>query len=73
VEVLLNKGLDMSNQVNTELLERAGEVATYFEGKQLDYRIQKAKEDNDLEELARLVAQGEAEMSRQEFYDNDIF
>lgn len=56
----------MSNQVNTELLERAAEVITYFEGTDLDLAVQRAIDNNELEILAYLVQEAEAEIFRQD-------
>jgi hypothetical protein len=62
----------MSNQSNTSLEERAAEVMAYFEGTDLELAISNAMHDDDLDVLAYLVHQGEAEISQQEFFNNDM-
>lgn len=63
----------MSNQINTELYERAADVITYFEGTLVQDAIEKAMADGDLERLLYIVTESEAEIAQQEFYDNDIY
>lgn len=62
----------MSNQINTELLERASDVIDYFEGKVLAEVIEKDLDTNDLGALVAHVAIGEAQMAQQEFEASDI-
>lgn len=62
----------MSNQVNTQLLERAHEAAEYVLGTVREGEIYRAIEDSDLKELERLVSEVEAQMSQEHFYANDI-
>lgn len=61
----------MSTQVNTELYERAAEMIDYFQDKLPAQLIEKALKNNDLDALRLHVAQAEAEVSRQEFYEQD--
>lgn len=61
----------MSDLINSDLLERAGEVKTYFEDTILEDAIDNAIERNELEVLQHLVVEAEAEMSRQDFYNTD--
>jgi hypothetical protein len=62
----------MSNSSNQRLTERAQEVCTYFEGTDLETAIKNNLEKGDLDVVWHLVLGGEAEMSQQEFYNNDI-
>lgn len=63
----------MSDTINTNLLERASEVMTYFEGTQVDYAVERAIELNDLDRVRYLVVSAEAEMSREEYYASDSY
>jgi hypothetical protein len=63
----------MSNQTNELLLERASDMIDYFEGKQPAQRIEKDIDNNDLDQLLIDVSEAEAEASRQEFNNNDIY
>lgn len=62
----------MSNQINDQLIERAAEVMAYFEGTDLELAIANNLDKGDLELVEALVSNAEAEISRQEFYNNDI-
>lgn len=62
----------MSNQTNQNLVERAADVMAYFEGTDLELAISNALHEDDLDIVSYLVTQGEAEISRQEFFNNDI-
>lgn len=63
----------MSNHVNDQLLERATQMKGEWEGTDLELAIDKAIADNDLERLEYLVTNAEAEISRQEFNNYDIY
>jgi hypothetical protein len=63
----------VSNQVNTDLFERAAEMIDEFEGKLPAQLIEQDLERNDLISLYNHVNQAEAEMSRQEFETNDCY
>lgn len=56
----------MSNQVNTDLMERAAEVKTYYESTVLEDAIDNCIKQNDLEMLEYLVSGGEEEIARQD-------
>lgn len=60
----------MSNNVNTQLFERAAEMIDYWTGTLHDRLIQRALDSNDLEALDYHVRNAEAEMRLQE--DNPI-
>jgi hypothetical protein len=62
----------MSNNTNTDLIERASEVCTYFEGTDLETAIHNNIERGDLETVWHLVREAEAEMARQEFFNSNI-
>lgn len=57
---------------NDNLIERAAEVMAYFEGTDLETAIANNLDRNDLEMVANLVTEAEAEISRQEFHNNNI-
>lgn len=61
----------MSDSVNSDLMERAIDVQAYFEGTDLELAIANNIERQDLDMVKYLVEQGEAEISRQEFHNND--
>jgi hypothetical protein len=61
------------NSTNERLFERAYQVKSYFEGTDLELAINKAIEDNDLERLEYMVKEAEAEISRQEFHNNETY
>lgn len=63
----------MSTDANVQLLERASEMVTYFEGKLPAKLIEKALEENDLEQLHKYVIEAEATASRQEFESTDAY
>lgn len=56
----------MSNQVNTNLLEKANEMCEYWTGTMHERVIQRDIEANDLEALQYHVAEAEREMRLQE-------
>lgn len=62
----------MSNQSNTELLERAGEMMEYWTGTLHEKLIQKAIDDNDLEALAEHVALAEGECAQAVMHGYDV-
>ena len=62
----------MSNEINTQLLERAGYVKTQYKGTDLELAIDKAIEDNDLDKLEFMVSDAEAELSREEFFRSEV-
>lgn len=69
----LNKGKYMSHQTNTELFERAyALIEGPYVGTFVAKAIGRAVEDNDLEELQRLVVKYEAEESVEHFHGKDI-
>lgn len=57
----------MSQETNIQLLERASEVITYFEGKQPAFVIERDLAREDLESLHVHVMEGEAIMAQEEF------
>lgn len=61
----------MSTEANTQLLERAKEVCTYFEGTAREDVILRAIEDGNLGKLMIEVKQGEDEIMRQEYQNDD--
>jgi len=63
----------MSNQVNTELLERAADMVGYFESKLPATLIQQALDSGDLEQVHYYVAQAEAMAAEQEMHGYDVF
>lgn len=63
----------MSETNNTLLYERAAEAIDYFEEKLPAQLIEQALDSQDLERLAEVVTQAEAEISRQEVYANDCY
>jgi hypothetical protein len=64
----------MSNQVNQELLERAIELLEEITNhpSRLDVALSIALEENDLEEVSRLVSLIEGELARDEFYHRNV-
>lgn len=68
-----NIGGKMSQEDNTELLERASEMCGEYEGTDVELAIKKAMEDNDLRRLEYLVSNAEAETARQDFEANDAY
>jgi hypothetical protein len=62
----------MSDQRTTELIERAGYVREQYLGTYLPEAIDNLIAENDLEKLEFLIKDAEAELSRNEFYNNDI-
>lgn len=63
----------MSNQVNTELLERAAAMCDYFENKQPAFIIERDLAREDLDALYKHVCEAEALASQEEFESNDAF
>ena len=63
------RGKEMSNNVNTELLERAADMIDYWAGTLHERILTRDIDSNDLEALAYHVAQSEAEMRLQEDYN----
>lgn len=65
----------MSTEANTiwyeSWYERAAECIHYFEGKLPAELIQKALDEDNMEDLQKFVMEAEAEWSRQEFYGHD--
>lgn len=62
----------MSNNINTELLERASDMIDYWEGTLHAELIEYAIDINDLELVHDYVLKAEAEASRQELYGYDV-
>jgi len=58
----------MSNQVNTDLLERVAELMEYWEGTMHAKLLQQALDSNDLEQLNYIANLAEKEMRLQEDY-----
>lgn len=56
----------MSDNINTELLERANEMMDYHAGTMWERMIQRDIEESDLESLRYHVVQAEREMAVQE-------
>jgi len=63
----------MSNQVNTELLERAADMVEYFESKLPAQLIQKALDSGDLDMVRQYVAEAEAMAAEQEMNGYEVF
>lgn len=61
----------MSNNVNTDLLERAAEMVAFWEGNKIADEVQSALDSNDLELVWQVVTSAEAEAARQEMYGYD--
>jgi hypothetical protein len=64
----------MSNQVNTNLIERANELLEELSSHPagLDKAIQAALDRGDLEELHYAVGRADAALAQEHFYNNDI-
>lgn len=62
----------MSNNVNTELLDRAAEMVDYFEGKLPATLIRNALDENDLDLVRRYVVEAEAMAAQTEMYGYDV-
>lgn len=58
----------MSNNTNSELLDRAAEMVDYWEGTLHAELIRKALDENDLEQVLKATANAEAEASMQETF-----
>jgi hypothetical protein len=63
----------MSVEVNTELLERAADMITMFEGKLIAQTLENDLGRQDFDALLAHTLEAEAMASRQEFYDNDTY
>lgn len=63
----------MSNDTNSELMERALTAIGYFEGKLPAQIIEKDLEDGDLEALLYHVKQAEAVMSQEIIEASDVY
>lgn len=61
----------MSNNINSQLFERAAECISYFEGKLPAKLIQKDLDNNDLESLFQHVKEAESVMFQLEYEDDD--
>ncbi len=61
----------MSQEINTQLLERAKEIADYYTGTVVEDAIYNAIADNNLGRLMVLVQEAENEMFRSEFINDD--
>lgn len=62
----------MSDTSNTNLLERASYVSEQYVGTYLPEAIDNLVKSNDLDALEYMVSQAEAELSREEFHNNNI-
>lgn len=62
----------MSELNNTNLFERAAELIDQNLSTYREKALVKAIDENDLDELRRLVTQYEAEDSERHFHENDI-
>ena len=62
----------MSNQVNTELLERAADMVEYFESKLPATLIQQALDSGDLDMVRKYVAEAEAMAAQTEVYGYNV-
>lgn len=62
----------MSNNVNTELLDRAADMVEYFESKLPAQLILKALDENDLDLVRRYVVEAEAMAAQTEMYGYDV-
>lgn len=63
----------MSNNNNTDLLERAAICVDYFEGKLPAILIERDLDNNDLEELAVHVKQAEDVMYTLEYNPSEVY
>lgn len=62
----------MSTQVNTDLLERAKEMADYWVGTPIQRVIDEYIKTNELDLLRKTVIEAEALASQEEFYGYDL-
>lgn len=62
----------MSDSTIESLIERVAEVKYFFEGTDLETALDNNIEANDWEKVRELVVNAEAEISRQEFHNNDM-
>lgn len=63
----------MSNNVNTQLLERVAEMIDHWEGTLVAQLLEHDIEVNDLDQLAVHVSQAEGLASQQEFNSYDVY
>ncbi len=63
----------MSNNINTELFERAAECISYFEGKLPAELIQKDLDNNDLESLFQHVKEAEQVIYQLEYNPEEVY
>lgn len=63
----------MSDLNNTILLERAHEISEQYAGTALPAVIDNLIEQNDLEKLAYVVDQADADLAREDFYGHDTY
>jgi len=70
LKALLSKGGSMSNSVNDQWLERAAEMASYFESTVRGDLLQRAIDEKDWDEITKRTIDAEAECARQDYYGN---
>lgn len=58
----------MSNNVNTDLLERAAEMVEFWEGNKIADEVQSALNSNDLDLVRKYTLDAEAEAARREIH-----
>jgi hypothetical protein len=63
----------VSNQVNTDLLERARDIADYWTGTLWEKTIDDLIKRNELEQLREIVIKAEAEAAMQEIHGHDVY
>lgn len=63
----------MSNQINTNLLERAAEMVDQWEGTIIAREIEADLERNDLEGLRAHVSEAEAMTAQEETHAYDVY
>ena len=71
IEIVINRKVVMSTEVNTQLMERAASMIDYFEGKLPAELIEKDLELNDLDSLYKHVHEAESLASKENYYDSD--
>ena len=59
----------MSNNSNTDLLERAAEMVAFWEGNKIADEVQDALNSNDLEFVWQVVTSAEADAARETMYN----
>jgi hypothetical protein len=62
----------MSSQVNEKLLERAAAIIDYYEDTVIQDCIENLIVNNELDQLSVIVNDMEADIARQEFFNNDV-